>query len=72
MKTWKGTLKHVDLGAGVWVLETRGGKKHQLDGPIPEDLEGKKVVVEGEKESLLGFGMIGGGSGIRVSKVRRA
>ncbi|MBW2253824.1 MAG: hypothetical protein JRI25_04420 [Deltaproteobacteria bacterium] len=72
MSKWKGKLKRVDLGAGVWVLKTKSGRKYQLDGPIPEDLEGEKVVVEGKKESLLGFGMTGGGSGIRVSKVRRA
>lgn len=71
MSTWKGTLSFEDLGAGVWVLQTDEGK-HQLSGAIPEHLDGKRVVVEGRAESVLGFGMTTGGRGIKVSSVREA
>lgn len=70
MARFTGTLKKVDLGPGAWVLETDDGQR-PLDGPVPEDLEGEEVVVEGREGGLLGFAMTGG-QAIKVKKVTRA
>ena len=70
MARFVGKLKKVDLGAGAWVLETDDGER-PLDGPVPEDLEGQDVVVEGKEASLFGFAMTGG-KGIRVKRVSAA
>jgi len=68
---WTGVLVRVDLGPGLWVLQTDDGKEHKLDGRVPEGLADKRVVVEGRRSRALGIGMLGGGT-IEVKKVRRA
>ncbi len=70
MSRWTGTLKKVDLGPGVWVLATEQGDL-TLDGPVPDALEGERVVVEGRESAHVGFAMVGG-VGIRVVRVTRA
>ncbi len=57
--TFTGTAKRIDIGTGIWVLET-GREKLTLYGTVPRDLEGKKVTVEGSYVENLGVGMLGG------------
>ena len=66
---YTGTLKRIDLGAGTWVLVTADGE-HPLDGEIPEDMDGQKVVVEVSKKASFGFGMLGDAA-IRVASLTR-
>ncbi len=70
MSRFEGTLRFRDIGAGAWVLETENGEDLQLQGPVPEDLDGQEVVVEGRKVGVLGFAMLGS-SGIEVATVER-
>lgn len=70
MKRFQGTLQFRDIGSGAWILTTEDGEDLQLQGEVPEDLDGQEVVVEGRKVGVLGFAMIGG-SGIEVAKVTR-
>lgn len=57
--TYTGTLKRLDVGTGVWVLET-GRHQINLDGRIPKELEGKSVVIEGTTaDDMMGLGMFG-------------
>ena len=70
MKRFEGTLEFRDIGSGAWVLRTEDGEDLQLQGPIPEDLAGQEVVVEGRKVGLFGFAMTGGG-GVEVTSVTR-
>lgn len=46
-----GTLRHLDLEGGVWLLAVDGGRRYQLT-PAPQDLvSGDAVEVEGEPDS---------------------
>jgi len=56
---WKGTLAHVDVGTGAWVLTTASGEKLGLYGDVPSDLDGRDVTVEGEELDGMGIGMVG-------------
>jgi len=67
---YTGTLKRIDLGPGTWVLVTESGE-HPLDGEIPDDLDGQRVVVEGSKRASFGFGMVGDNA-IRVASLTRS
>lgn len=69
MPTFVGTLTHSDLGAGVWTLRTDDGRTLQLQGAIPEGLEGERVEVKGREVEAFGFGMAG--PTVDVQKVRR-
>ena len=69
-QTLTGTLEHVDLGAGSWVLVTDDGTRWQLAGAIPERLAGRQVEVRGKPAALFGFGA--GGKTLEVESVRRA
>lgn len=60
MSTFEGTLKHEDLGTGVWVLETAEGERLTLMGDVPAKLEGQQVSVQGKEVEAMGFGMVGG------------
>ena len=71
MNEWTGTLEFHDLGAGVWTLKTQHGR-FQLGGAIDEALRGKKVVVHGQSESVMGFGMASDGKAIVVARMRPA
>jgi hypothetical protein len=67
---YEGTLRRIDLGPGTWVLVTDDAE-HPLDGEIPDDLDGERVVVEGRRQGAFGFGMLGDHA-IRVESLRRA
>lgn len=67
--TWKGLLQRLDIGPGVFVLITEDGARLPLDGRVPADLTGRRVVVEGEAVEQMGIGMTGGGPTIRVKRV---
>lgn len=54
---FEGVLTYVDLGSGQWVLELENGDRHPLVGDVPDALRGQMVVVTGEQEELLGFGL---------------
>ena len=68
--TWTGTARRLDLGTGVWVLET-GGERITLYGQVGRELDGQKVVVEGKEVENLGFGMVGGRA-VEVRAIRAA
>lgn len=42
------------LGLGGWKLEADDGRSYVLMGSIPASLEGKRVIVSGEPDGLLG------------------
>ncbi|MBT3222739.1 MAG: hypothetical protein HN348_26995 [Proteobacteria bacterium] len=67
---FKGTLRHVDLGPGQWVLETDDGRKMPLYGDVPDNLAGKRVRVTGDEVQAMGFAMTGGSAGIEVHKIK--
>jgi hypothetical protein len=70
--TWRGRLKHVDVGTGAWTLETQGGDRLALYGDVPRELDGQSVVVEGEQVEAMGIGMVGGPAvHVRSVKARR-
>lgn len=71
MSKYEGTLKHEDLGTGVWVLETGDGERLTLMGDIPAKLEGQRVTVQGKEVEAMGFAMVGGRT-IEVSQVAAA
>ncbi len=66
--SWKGRLVKGLLGPGVWKLEADDGRAYQLVGGVPNSLEGKRVVVEGESEGLMGIAVLAGV--IRVERIR--
>ncbi|MEN0063535.1 MAG: hypothetical protein AAGA48_15400 [Myxococcota bacterium] len=68
MSKFEGTLKHQDLGPGVWTLELDGGETLTLVGDIPTKLDGQKVTVQGKEVEAMGFGMVGGRT-IEVTQV---
>lgn len=68
MANYEGTLKHEDLGTGVWVLEMSNGERLTLMGDIPAKLEGQRVTVQGKEVEAMGFAMAGGRT-IEVSEV---
>lgn len=57
--TLNGTLKRLDLGTGVWVLETGDGERVALVGDVPAALDGRRVEVRGRSVEAMGFGMVG-------------
>lgn len=57
--TWTGKLAHLDLGAGVWVLETDDGDRIPLYGDVPAKLSGQRVKVDGQEVEVMGFAMVG-------------
>ena len=71
MSKFEGTLKHEDLGTGVWVLELADGEKLTLVGEIPDKLDGQRVTVQGREVEAMGFAMVGGRT-IEVSQVAAA
>jgi hypothetical protein len=59
----------MDLGTGVWVLETGDGDQVALYGEIDAALEGKQVEVKGKTVDGMGFAMVGDRA-FEVSSVR--
>lgn len=57
--TLNGTLKRLDLGTGVWVLERADGGRVALVGDVPARLDGRRVEVTGRSVEAMGFGMVG-------------
>jgi hypothetical protein len=61
MARLKGTVRHLDLEGGLWVLEADDGKRYQLEGGgggLRRD--GQRVTVEGEvDEGAFTIGMTG-------------
>ncbi len=55
----KGKLVRVDLGGGGWVLEADDGKRYQLAGNVPKELDGRRVEVRGKSVESFGFLMTG-------------
>jgi hypothetical protein len=55
---------------GAWVLVTDRGEQLQLVGPVPPELRGRAVVVEGATADALGAAMVG--PIIQVKRVRPA
>ena len=69
-RDYTGTLEHVDLGAGAWVLVDDEGTRWQLDGDIPDKLAGRRVCVTGKQSGAFGFSMAG--PTLKVRKVEAA
>ncbi|MFH1468613.1 MAG: DUF5818 domain-containing protein [Pseudomonadota bacterium] len=67
-RQWQGRLEKGPLGPGIWKLEADDGRAYQLVGDIPARLEGKRVVVTGERDGLLGLAVLAGV--IRVEQIR--
>lgn len=59
MSRFTGVVEKVDLGGGGYALVTDGGERFVLDGDVPADLVGRKVVVRGRKAAAMGFLMTG-------------
>lgn len=57
--TWTGKLSQLDIGAGVWVLDTDDGARIPLVGEVPAALSGRRVRVRGEEVEVMGFAMVG-------------
>ena len=55
----KGKLVRADLGGGGWVLEADDGKRYQLAGNVPKELDGRRVEVRGKSVESFGFLMTG-------------
>jgi len=68
--TWTGRLERRDIGTGAWVLVTDQGEQLQLVGPVPPELRGRAVVVEGATADALGAAMVG--PIVQVKRVRPA
>jgi len=68
--TLKGKLVRDDMGSGSWVLESKG-QRMMLIGDVPAGLDGKDVVVDGDKVDAMGFAMTVGPT-IEVRSVKRA
>lgn len=66
--TFTGTAKRMDIGTGIWVLET-GREKLTLYGTVPREMDGKKVTVEGSYVENLGVGMLGGRA-LQITAIR--
>ena len=66
--TFSGIARRMDIGTGIWVLESRS-EKVTLYGTIPLELEGKRVVVDGKYIANLGLGMLGGRA-VQVAGIR--
>lgn len=66
--SWTGTLSRLDLGTGVWVLETDTGDRIPLYGDVPSALSGQRVRVQGEQVEAMGFAMVGN-TAIQVERV---
>lgn len=48
MQTLRGTVKHIPLEGGLWILESEDGRKYQLQGGDGQLLvEGRRVIVQG-------------------------
>lgn len=66
-----GQLSKEFFGGEIWVLRTREGAQYQLQGRIPEALEGKQVAVSASpSENAFGIGMVG--EILDVSSIREA
>ena len=65
---FEGKLRHEDLGAGAWVLETDEGERIMLVGDVPQKLKGQKVSVQGREVEAMGFAMTGGRT-VEVSRI---
>ena len=66
-----GKLVKVDLGGGGWALETSDGRRFELAGKVPADLEGEEVRVEGRTVEAAGFLMTGDPT-LDVKRVEKA
>ncbi len=67
--TVRGRLEKNRLEGGTWVL-TAGKERFVLVGVVPGDLDGREVIVDGEREE--GFGIFMQGPQLRVTAVRPA
>lgn len=68
---WTGTLSKLDLGPGVWVLETDDGERFPLYGDVPAKLSGQRVKVQGKQIEAMGIAMVGN-TAIEVKSVSTA
>ena len=58
--TLRGRLKAVFLGGQAWTLAADDGVTWQIVGPVPAELNGELVVVEGRpSEEQFGLNMLG-------------
>ncbi|MHB2019029.1 MAG: DUF5818 domain-containing protein [Candidatus Xenobia bacterium] len=59
MQTLRGTVKHVPLEGGLWILESEDGRKYQLLGGGPDLMvNGAAATVQGRlAKDQMGFGM---------------
>lgn len=69
--TRTGILSRLDLGPGVWVLETDDGERIALYGEIPPALTGRRVKVQGREVEAMGIAMVGN-TAIHVQSVTAA
>jgi len=58
------------VGPGGWKLEADDGRAYQLVGAVPASLEGRRVVVTGAIDGLMGLAVLAGV--IRVDEIREA
>lgn len=55
-----GTLTREFFGGPIWVLRSDDGASYQLNGKVPDELEGRRVKVKAKKaRSQHGISMIG-------------
>lgn len=66
-----GTLERQFFGGPVWVLKAEDGAQYQLQGSIPDRLDGEKVQVRGQP-SAQGFGFSMVGDVIDVERIKKA
>ncbi|HJN73337.1 MAG TPA: DUF5818 domain-containing protein [Myxococcota bacterium] len=58
--TLTGTLSREFFGGPLWVLRSDDGASYQLNGEVPEKLEGCRVRVRAKKaKGQFGIAMIG-------------
>lgn len=65
--TLKGTLRHRDIGMGVWELIEPSGRVVQLDGDVDDALDGQSARVTGTLSELHGTAMTGATHVLRLS-----
>ena len=58
--TLRGRLQAVFLGGNAWTLAAEDGVTWQIIGPVPSELDGQLVVVEGRPaENQFSLNMLG-------------
>jgi hypothetical protein len=54
-----GILMRLEFGTGGWKLKCSDGTEYELVGDVPQELEGKRVRIDGVEVEAYGFIMSG-------------